>query len=305
MWVQRIRQYVYSTATTVFLSVSLSILRQYSKVQLWIYNYIQSSYEKSQKIKKIMDYFYEWHYFIMNSIFHRRIEPLYNPWCSVCYMKCGKLTETYMNLLKQAPPSNDGILLRIQKMFPWNRLFVPAVSLFPFHQIHYPKHLTHPTQLLASTTQTNNINIIETMMNIYSTCNFIKVSYFDTCYDYLVIWKIKDKYISRVGVYNGNKHLKDDNISFEKAARSILTVEYTHPEMSNPIILTIDSGYFVENNEILSPTFVHRCLLMQSEPFVFDYKYKLKIMDNKIKTIHLDSNFFILIKKTGYELICL
>ena len=83
---------------------------------------------------------------------------------------------------------------------------------------------------------------------------------------------------------------------------SFLSVEYTHPSMKHGIFISMPKGYFVVGNEILGPSFIYRCLLYQSSPFVFDENYKVLIIDNDISIVKLVYPQYISISETSYQI---
>jgi hypothetical protein len=82
-----------------------------------------------------------------------------------------------------------------------------------------------------------------------------------------------------------------------------LSVIYKHPEMETYIDLTIDNGWFMEGNEILSSSFVYRELLHQSKSFVFDKYYTLQIIDENINIMELGYYEYIEIKNDSYDIL--
>ena len=247
--------WVKTKITTFGLFLGFSILQQYAACCMFFNKIFYEQYYKHIVLQNYMDYIFEWHHWFSTIVLNRQIEPLFNPWLSIFYMKSGE--------------PNDG-----------------------YHKIKIDT---------TTATATENESIFKVLDHFYYVINFEKRT-FDVS-DYLVLLKHKNTYISRVGVYQGQKNLRKEDFSMEKAAKSILQVEYTHPKMPTPIVLHIDPGYFIENNEILSPMFIQRALMYGSAPYVFDKEYKLKIMDSHIKTFILDCHSFILLKKQGYQII--
>lgn len=78
-----------------------------------------------------------------------------------------------------------------------------------------------------------------------------------------------------------------------KSRVRLLTAEYIHPLMEEPIIFDIDNRYMREGNDIFSVGFVKRLLEYQSEPYVFDLSYTISIMDDCMSTITIDSTQYI------------
>jgi len=79
-----------------------------------------------------------------------------------------------------------------------------------------------------------------------------------------------------------------------------LSIEYKHPDMKYSIELLLSNNWFLEGNEILSPSFVLRLLEYQSKEYIFDMNYKINIIDNNICIFELLSDEYILFTKTGY-----
>ena len=73
--------------------------------------------------------------------------------------------------------------------------------------------------------------------------------------------------------------------------------------MPNKIVINIPKNAYFVNNIILSPLFIKRYLEYQSDEYIFDDKYILKLMDNSIKMLSLKFNEYILIKEKTYEVI--
>jgi len=89
--------------------------------------------------------------------------------------------------------------------------------------------------------------------------------------------------------------------SCKKATNPFLSVEYTHPEMSEAIELKMDTGFFREGNELFTPAFVLRMLEYQSAGYYFDEDYKIRVMDSNCNIIELDSDMYVVITEKGYE----
>ena len=145
-------------------------------------------------------------------------------------------------------------------------------------------------------------NITELFTCVCRTIHLKKYEFYDINNDFLILFKIADKYISRIGIYNRFYKDIDDHISLNTVFTPILCVEYSHPQMEERIFLNIDKGFFIENNEILSPMFVERCLSYQSHPYEFDLNYKLHITDKMLKQVTMDRTSYMLIVKNGYEI---
>ncbi len=117
--------------------------------------------------------------------------------------------------------------------------------------------------------------------------------------DFLILLKINNKYISRFINTNNIEKIKINPVK-----KGLLCVEYSHPKMNDKVFLNIDSGFFIENNTILTPAFIKRCLVYQKIPHEFDMDYTIHILDNKMKFLNIDCNSYILITANGYQVCC-
>ena len=88
-----------------------------------------------------------------------------------------------------------------------------------------------------------------------------------------------------------------------KSRKHFLSIEYSHPDMANKIIIELDPAIYIVGNEVLSSHFVSRYLHYQSDYYVFDDEYTLDIMDSKIKMISLNKDEYIIMGKTEYEIV--
>lgn len=120
-----------------------------------------------------------------------------------------------------------------------------------------------------------------------------------TIYDGLFIMKYFQYYITRVMF---NKSILPNVDELVKSKVKFLSVEYIHPELNNPLTLEIDDGFFVEGNELFNVTFVKRILEYQTKKYVFDDRYRILIMDNKMNLINLKSDNYIILGLNGYDI---
>ena len=119
------------------------------------------------------------------------------------------------------------------------------------------------------------------------------------------------QYNSQVSMRSGGLYLTrfitegrgDFNLSKTRTPTHFLSIEYSHPTLENKVQLELSTSVYIEGNEILSKQFVRRHLEYQSASFVFDDKYKLILIDSKIKMLELSSNQYVKIGKSGYEII--
>jgi len=88
-----------------------------------------------------------------------------------------------------------------------------------------------------------------------------------------------------------------------KSEASLLSIEYTHEDMKQPISFELDNEYFIIGNELFLPTFVKYILEHQSKKYVFDENYKINIMDSDLNIIELTYHKYMKINKNSFEII--
>jgi hypothetical protein len=118
--------------------------------------------------------------------------------------------------------------------------------------------------------------------------------------DAIVSFKLNGKYVHRVckrssdGIAN--------NVELELSDVKFLSIEYKSDREQNTIVLDLNKNDYLVNNEILSSGFVARALNYQIPYSKYDPNYKLKIMDNELKTVEIDATQYIVLKKTHYTI---
>ena len=117
----------------------------------------------------------------------------------------------------------------------------------------------------------------------------------------ILVLKIDGKYVFRLinSAYNTPDNLQSTST---QTTKYFISISYTHPDMTKNIDIDLVSGMYRDKNQILSSTFVLWYLEHQPNPFIFDEKYILKIMDSDIKYIELKSDEYILLEKSKYTI---
>lgn len=136
--------------------------------------------------------------------------------------------------------------------------------------------------------------------NWYTSCYniFVSETSLESC---MLIMKYNNYYTDRIC----DKNVCDISPITEIKLSSIrfLSIEYIHSCCDLPIVLNIENGHYLNNNEILSPCFVRRLLEKQQSNYVFDMSYRINIIDNNINTIELNSNQYVILKADSYEIV--
>ena len=113
-----------------------------------------------------------------------------------------------------------------------------------------------------------------------------------------------NRYTVRV-LNSGELDMQRNKISTDALISNVrfITVKYMHPKMYSPIYIDLPRNYYIEGNELLSATFVLRCLEYQSEYYVFDLDYIINVIDNDIKSFQLTANEYVYIGLDSYQVI--
>jgi hypothetical protein len=116
--------------------------------------------------------------------------------------------------------------------------------------------------------------------------------------DAIVSFKLNGKYVHRVCKKSSDGTV--DNVQLALSDVKFLSIEYNSENEKNPIVLELNKNDYLVNNEILSCGFVARTLNYQIPYSKYDQKYKLKIMDNDLKTFEIDATQYIVLNNKGY-----
>lgn len=257
-------------SSTFGMAIGMSVLGFYSKTCMFINTKYKYVYYSNKNMNTLSNFIFSGIHPFIQFVAFRKLEPYYDPWCSICFKLNNVWSETYLNL-----NNNEHYLPSLQ----------PVTE--NMKHINYPLFCLNPFEMKTD---------IQMCYLLQTTTKYIfnKWSYFN--YPCLVMFKIKHQYISKIN----NKH--DPKFSLEKTRKHVLCVEYTHPNMKNSIYLDINPGLFTEYNEILSNLFVERCLKYQTLPYVFDKDYKLKIMDCMMNNIEMSNDEYMTLGKNDYSI---
>ena len=263
------------------ITVGMSLLRTYSNAYIFVYTQCSKVYDSNKSIQKICNTVITWTYPMLEWLYLKKLEPFYEPWCSMSYHSNNKL-RTHPNSTRVETPRGSGGVC--EHYINLNKTI---------HNIYFSdKHILFCLNPSELNDDENKCDLIQTMMDNIRTM-------WSSSEPLLMIVKMKHQYISRVNIDKNTK------ISLEKTRKHLLCVEYIHPKMSQSIYLDIHPGYYVEGNEIFSELFVKRCLQYQKSAYVFDSDYKLKIMDSMMRTVEMYSNEYMIVDKNNYIIMSL
>jgi hypothetical protein len=72
--------------------------------------------------------------------------------------------------------------------------------------------------------------------------------------------------------------------------------------MAESIEIKMSPEWFIINNELFTPTFVLRMLEYQSQSYLYDNEYKIRIMDSECNIIEFGAEQYLFITKENYEI---
>ena len=262
-----------------FISVGLSSLKVYSNFYIIIGNKTNDLYYKNNIAKLYIDKVGEILRSIYQFVTRSRMEPLYNPWCSIINLKEGVTREQFNDSIEQL----------------WQESYI---NLNSNELSIYDKNTFFCLNPIICNNKTITENTYEMESCITGILNAV-FDIWDSTDPCLVIFKLKHKYISRI---NLTKRSENEKKYLEQTAKYILCVEYTHPEMKNPIFLDIDAGYYLEKKVHCSLNSVYRCLKYQKQSYIFDSNYKLKIFDFMMRNVEMNNKEYMVIGKNDYKI---
>lgn len=103
----------------------------------------------------------------------------------------------------------------------------------------------------------------------------------------LVTMKLGEQYFSRfynLEEYEPNACTVEE---IEPFTNKFLSIEYTHPDMKQGIVMDLEKGYWLVGNHILSNVFIKRWLEYQPMSYIFDNQYCIKILDGDVNVLEL------------------
>jgi len=91
---------------------------------------------------------------------------------------------------------------------------------------------------------------------------------------------------------------KKSNIRF-------LSIQYTHPELKEPIELNLENQWFFVGNELIGKIHILRILEYQfsKSQYIFDERYILKIIDSDIHIFEITAEQYIRLEEDKYDII--
>ena len=96
-----------------------------------------------------------------------------------------------------------------------------------------------------------------------------------------------------VGICNDKNNKHNFELPIQKSNCIPISIVYKHPEMTEDInLLFLPNEMYCVNNCLFSKAFVRRCLDYQENPFVFDDRYTINIMDSNVTMYTMTENHY-------------
>lgn len=258
-------------------SIFHTLFFKYCNLRVCINNKIKTAYNNNDIFKNVVNYF-NYYTKYLNAVWYRyKIEPNVNNWISIGFLHENKYNEEYNNIILNYEDNFENIV----------KLYTEWYNICD--DLSVPNKLLNNSLIVIK----YNNNYIDRICNrpLQNISSIIHFSNDDTIF--------QEEFRKEEFRQEGSRLCKD----FEKSAVRFLSIEYIHEDYDEPIILNIDNGHYLIDNEILSATFIKRLLDYQPLPYIFDMNYTVKIMDNNIKTFILNSNQYVYLDKNDYVVI--
>ncbi len=94
-------------------------------------------------------------------------------------------------------------------------------------------------------------------------------------------------------------------INPKKSNIRFLSIQYTHPELEEPVELNLENQWYFIGNELLGKIHILRILEYQfsKSQYIFDERYILKIIDSNINIFEITAEQYIRLEQESYEVI--
>jgi hypothetical protein len=151
--------------------------------------------------------------------------------------------------------------------------------------------------------ESNNISIwvffYDIFMYYHQLCSGMDSTTQNTKLDPLfVIKNISDDNQPFYTVYQ--MYLPPEDYGYTPSKASFLSITYNHPDMKNAIELKLNKSWLMTGNQLFTPTFVLRALEYQSESYVFDDYYKIKVIDSNVNMFEFGINKYMVLTEDSY-----
>lgn len=95
-------------------------------------------------------------------------------------------------------------------------------------------------------------------------------------------------------------YLPPEDYGYTPSHASFLSITYNHPDMKHAIELKLNKSWLMTGNQLFTPTFILRALEYQSESYVFDDYYKIKVIDSNVNMFEFGINKYMVLTEDFY-----
>lgn len=120
----------------------------------------------------------------------------------------------------------------------------------------------------------------------------------------LFLLKTENFYYSKMIYHSSKMRNVDIPINYKISNVRFMTVEYVTPSLKTPLIIDLSSFKFAVGSNILNYTFIYWYLRNQYGNWVesvFDFKYKIHIIDSEFNIVELLPFNYLYLKENEYE----
>jgi len=143
--------------------------------------------------------------------------------------------------------------------------------------------------------------IYEAFTGFLSLCSNPDASYNNKLDPLFIIKNISDDDQPFYIVYQ--MYLPPEDYVYAPSNVRFLSISYNHPDMDKSIELKLGPQWLIKRNQLFTPTFVLRALQYQSQSYVFDDLYNIKVIDSNVNMFEFGINKYMVITEDSYELI--
>ncbi len=114
------------------------------------------------------------------------------------------------------------------------------------------------------------------------------------------------KVIRNARIYKKNGITPIDDvapITFHSSNVKFITVEYMDENSEDAFELHLPKEYYIEGNHLFTPVFISMLLKTQHNREIYDFNYKLFIIDNNANMFQINSSKYILLEENDYKVL--
>ena len=173
-----------------------------------------------------------------------------------------------------------------------NNLFSGDTNIYLENYQHIKPHNT--SEVSKTDYYNNCVSYFGDMATSIANCD-------NTVIETMVTMKLDESTFNKS--FNTKNETETQIYSNVRSKVSFLTIEYTHPQMKDRLVIELDKNVYFANNIVLSSLFIKRYLEYQVENYVFDENYTINLMDNNINMVTLTQLDSILLGENSYTVI--